>query len=143
MNNKKGSLSLDKFVIGFAVFSLMIFIGVSLISDINVNYDVDIDTGRFNKTYDVMEETYNLSQDIKSQTIDADISEEESWQSMAKGSYSSIRLVSQTFSLVGAIVNDISFNLGIDERIVMFVMTIISIAVFFAIIYLVMGVVRN
>ena len=143
MRNKKAALSLDKFAIGFVIFSIFVVIGVTMIADINTNYETSIDTNNFNSTYNVINQTYDLSQDIKDDTVDADISDQESWQSMAKGSYSAVRLMTQTFNLIGAIMNDIAITLGISAVIVKFAITIISLAIFFAIIYLVMGVIRN
>lgn len=136
-------MRIDEFLVAFVVFSVIVVTGVLLIGDLNTNYNLDIDTSDFNETYNTIDTMYNLSQDMKEKTIDADISDEESWESMAKGSYSALRLTKDTFGLVGDIINQVAKQLGVPAYMVTFALTVVTIVLIFAIILLVMGVVNR
>jgi len=141
--NKKAQIKLHQFLIGFLVFSLIITMGVSFIGSINEDYGLTMSTSEFNKTYTQINKTLEITDSIRSKTIDADISESESWESMGKGAYSSVRLLANTFSTVNAITNDIAKVMGIPQYIVSIGISALLISLLFAIIFLVMGVVRR
>lgn len=142
--NKNGLVKIDQFLIAFVVFSFFVVMAVFLIQDINTNYDdVNLPTDQFNETFNTIDEMYSISQGVKNDTIDADISDDESWQSMAKGSYSAIRLVRGTFGLFGDIIQEVSKSIGIPAWVVTFAITVVTIMVIFALIFLVMGVLRR
>lgn len=131
-------MKLDSFLIGFVLFSVFIVGGVFLIGGVNTAYNYDISTSEFNETYDVIDDMYDLSQDMKGQTLDADIDDTESWESMTKGSYSAVRLVKNTFALFGQIAEDIGSVLHIPPFFVKFAMTALTISIIFGVIYLFM-----
>lgn len=142
MMNKKGqTFRLEQFVIGFLIFSLLVTVGISLIGDLNTNYGLSMNTSEFTNTYTKINETYNLAIEIKNDTIDADVSNDEPWRSMAKGSYSALRLLKNTFSTSGAIANDIAEVVGIPGYMVTIGITVLLLLILFTIIYLVMGIV--
>ena len=129
-------MELDKFMISLIIFSVMLTSGVFLIQDINVNYEKNLSTSDFNDTYNTIDKMYNLSQDMKNHTIDADISDDESWESMTKGSYSAVRLVKDTFKLFGDISNNLASALHVPSYFIKFLMAAITIMIVFAVIYL-------
>jgi len=130
---------LDLFVLALVLFSLFIVGGTFLISDINNNYGTSISTDEFNDTYNTIDEMYGLSQDMKNKTIAAEIeSGDESWESMTKGSYNAVRLVRNTFKLVGDIINDIADTLKVPSFFIVFAMASLTFMIIFGIIYLFM-----
>lgn len=131
-------MKLDSFVLGFIAFSVVILTGVAFIGDINNSYSLTMNTSDFNEVYNTINETYDIGQQMKSQTIDADISETDSWESMTKGSYSAVRIVKQTFTLSGDIINAIAIKLQIPGYFVTFAIISLLIMIVFAIIYLFM-----
>ena len=114
----------------------MIVTGVFIVQDINTNYNLSMSTDEFNDTYNTVDSMYDISQGMKGQTIDADISTTSSWESMTKGSYSAIRLVANTFTLIGNIINDVAEVLPIPPYFFKFAIAALTIAVVFGVIYL-------
>ena len=129
-------MRIDNYLIGFIIFSVIIVTGVFIVRDVNTNYNVSVSTDDFNDTYNTIDDMYDIGSGMKSHTLDADISESESWESMTKGSYSAIRLVSGTFTLIGNIINDIAETLKIPAYFVKFALAALIIAVVFGIIYI-------
>lgn len=132
------AFTLDKFVVAFITFSLFIVAGTFIVTNVNTNYDGNVNTSEFSGTYDVIDEMYNISQDMKGQTIDADINDDESWESMTKGSYSAVRLVKNTFKLIGQIIEDIADVLHVPQFFVVFAITALTVTIIFAVIFLFM-----
>lgn len=130
------ALELDKFLLAFITFSVFIVAGVFIVGNVNNNYGDNLNTSDFSGTYNVIDDMYNLSQDMKQQTIDADINEVESWESMTKGSYSAVRLVKNTFKLIGQILEDIASTLGVPAFFIKFAIAALTISIIFAVIFL-------
>jgi hypothetical protein len=139
LNNNKGEFTLRGFVISLIVFSVFILGSTFMITDLNNNYDdVNISTDEFSDTYDVINDTYGLSQDTNDKVLNAEIQGgEESIDSTVKGGYGALRLIRGTFSLVSAIINDISENLNIPTFMVQAAITALTIMIIFGIIYMI------
>lgn len=129
---------LDAFVIGLVIFSLFIVGGTFIISDISNNYGVDMNTSEFSNTYNTINDMYGLSQDMKNDSLDAEISgSDQTWESMTKGSYSGIRkVVKGSFKLVFDIVNDVADTLQIPAFFVTALILIITLSIVFGLIFL-------
>jgi len=136
-------MRLDKFLIGFLVFSLIITVGVLMISDVNTEYELNKTTDQFDDlsgVYNVSGEMYSLSQDMKEETLEADIEgSDQSWESTIKGGYSSLRLISNSFRLVAEVANALAETIGIPVFFVTTLMVVITILIVFSIVYLVFG----
>ena len=135
-------MRIDQFLIGILCISVIIVAGVLVWGNTIDNYDLNTTTtsegANFSGVYDTIDATYNLSQDMKSQTLEGEIEgADESWESMAKGSYGAVRLVKNSFALIGDILDAIARQVGIPSFFIKAAMTAISILVIFAIIYLV------
>lgn len=133
-------MNLEKFILAFVVFSAIIITCVYIIGDVNIQYGLDLDNeNKFNNTFNQIDEMYNLSQDIKGQTIDNDVTTEESWESMTKGSYAGVRTtVKQSFGLFYSLLKDIAKELGVPAYFIVFALTALTITLIFAVIYLFM-----
>lgn len=113
--------------------------GINVVDDLSTNYNKNIDTSDFNNTFNSIDDMYSLSQDMKNDTLDNDISgDDEAWESMTKGSYSATRNVRSTFGVIGNIANDLSDIFNLPPYLTVFFMTAITVSVVFGAIYLFM-----
>lgn len=133
----------DKFLVGLAIFVLFITSGLAVMFGFGNqtgffdNYNVNVSESHFSNITKEIDEVYDISDEIKSDMVETEISKEESWQDMIKGAYSALKSYISTFSLAGKIITAITIELGIPPFIAYFVMAIISILVMFIIIYMV------
>jgi len=132
-------VKLDKFILSVLVFSVIITGGLLIVANEFDTYDVDSNVSdSFGDVYDTIDETYNLSQDMKEQTLEGDIeSGSSSWESMATDSYSALRLITTSFTLVGDILDAIAREMGIPSFFVKAGMTALAISIIFSLIYLI------
>lgn len=136
-------MRLDAFIIGLIVTSFMIVSGSLIWGDMINNYEVNATTDDFGEVYDIINDTYDLGQDMKEHTLEGDLeSGDESWESMAKGSYSAVRMTRNTFTLTGNILNAVADRIGVHPFVVKFILSMIVVAIVFAVIYLVFRVSR-
>lgn len=134
-------MRLDKFLMAFVVFSLIVVTGTLIIGNINTNYSdvgVNMSTDDFNDTYNTIDQMYNISQDMKNQTYGGDIEDGDALDSAISGSYSAIRMVRNTFKLIGDIINDVAEVVGVPAYFITFAMTALTILIVFALIYLIL-----
>jgi len=133
-------MQLDKYLIGFVVFSLFIVGSLFIVNDINTNYpNANISTTQFNETYNKIDETYNLQDDINDDMLDSPIlGADESWSSSVKNSYTAVRTgVTGSFGLIITILQELSKTIGVPAFVITLALTAIGIAVIFSFIYLI------
>ena len=135
-------LRLENYFIAFIVFTLVIFAGVGLITDVNNSYNISIgQESSFNTTYSraatIYNDTYQTSASMKTKVADADISEDTTENSMFKGAFSAIRSSVGMFGIVGGLVNDIGGVLGIPSVFINLAIASFLIIVTMSLIYLV------
>lgn len=132
----------DKLIWAFLIFTLFWSGGLLVWQSMLApdRYDIDSDFTNytnlsiFNKT----NELYVLSQEMHNKTLEADIKEgEEPWQSFVTSSYSAIRLVPTSYSLLGSIFDELAALLGIHALFKVFLMAGFAASITFAAIYLV------
>ena len=133
---------MEPFLIGFVVFSLFVVAGVFIMADINHNYagiiDSNLSTSEFNDTYNTIDEMYNISQDQADQVFGSEVSEDNVIDTSYKGVFSAIRLVRNTFRLLGNIMNDVAYTIGVPSFFIKFALAALTIAVLFGIITIVL-----
>jgi hypothetical protein len=131
-------MRLDNFIIGILIFAFITAAGILVFGNVIDNYDLNATTDDFTDVYNPINELYNTSQDIKTSVLENDITSGASaWESMATGSYNAIRLISQTFSMFGDILDAIVNKIGIPPMVIVFAVTGLLVAILFAIIYLI------
>jgi len=131
-------MRLDLFLIGLVLFSAVMVSAVLMITNVSSNYDVTVDTSDFDDSYNISGSMYDLSQDMKNKSLEAETEgADESWESLVKGSYSTIRLISDSFVFVGDIAEATAKTLNIPPFLIKLLMTVLAISIIFAIIYLV------
>lgn len=135
-------MRIEAFLIGFILFSLFIVTGVFIINDVNKNYtdimEENISTSDFNNTYNTIDNMYNISQGQKEAVIGGELTEGDITESSFKGTITAIRMVRSTFTLIGNIITDIYNTLGVPSFLIKFALTILTIAVIFGIITIIL-----
>lgn len=136
--DKKGALEPDKYLVGFAIFSLVAITFVLVMMSFNENYsDVDIDHSAFTSAFNLSDELYNNSEGIRDATLGKEISETDTPDSMFAGAFAAVRFLRDSFRFVGNIADAIFNVIPIPSVFKVFLMTIVSIMVIFALVYLV------
>ena len=133
-------MRLDSFIIGILVFSVFMIGGGLVFDSVVGTYGLNTTSNitGFSSAYDSINETYDLSQDVKDETLDAETSgEDESWESLVKGAYSGVRLVRNSFGLAYDMIHLIARQVGIPLFLVDAAIIALTVAILFAIIYLV------
>ena len=131
-------MRLDSFIISLLIFSLFMVVGSMMWYDVISEYELNITTDEFKDVYNITDEIYDTTRDMQKKTIDAEIKEdEEPWQSLVTGTYSSVRLIRNTFSLFGEIMNVMAREIGIPLIFVYSATTILLVSIIFSIIYLI------
>ncbi len=131
-------MRLDHFIYGTILFSLIVVGGTLMFEDMINTYDINETTDRFDDVYNITGDLYDISQDMKNDTISGEVEgADQSWESLVKGAYSAITLVTGSFNLIGKIVDDVAEEIGVPPLFRKVAMTILLVAIIFAIIYLV------
>lgn len=137
--NKKAQLRLDKFLGGLLIFAGIFLVSLLMIQDMNVNYDKNISTDKFNSTYNILEDTYNITVGESNDVIGARIEGgEETSDSMLRGAFKAIRGVRNTFVLFGEIINVLALEIGIPSFLVTLGIGVLLIGIVWSIIFLIM-----
>lgn len=135
-------MKLESFLIGFIIFSVFVVAGVFIMADINTNYEgiieSNLSTSEFNSTYNTIDTMYNISQAQKEQVIGAELEETNVIDTSYKGAFSAIRLIRNTFSLLGNIINDVARVIHIPSFFVKFALAGVTILVIFGIISIIL-----
>ena len=134
------SIQLDKYLIGFIVFSFFIVGSTFLIADINESYpNSNISTTTFNGTYNKINETYKLNKDIQDDMLNSPIlGTDESWSSSVKNSYTAVRKgVTDSSGLMITIMQEVSLAVGIPRWIITMALAALGLAVIFSFIYMI------
>ena len=132
-------MRLEQFLLSILLFSVLVVAGVLVIADINNSYsDVNISTENFNMSvYNISGDIYSTTQGMKGHTLGGDVDEDSTENSMFKGAYSAIRLISNSFSWVGNIINSVSKEIPGLKIFIQFALAAVSILIIFGLIYLV------
>lgn len=131
-------MKLDKYLLAILAFMVLVVGSIFIISDMVGNYGLSDPSGEFDSVYTNMGEMYNLSKDVKDATLKADIEgADQSWDSMVKGGYSSVRLLKNSFKIVGDMIETLAIKLGVPAFFVMAALTALMIMVVFGIVYLI------
>lgn len=132
-------MKLHRLVFGLVVFSLFIVGSVFIVGNVNERYDTNMNTSDFDDTYDVIDDMYDISEGMKDDTIAAEVEGgEQTWEKMTKGPYEAVRLLKETFRLVGAIIHDLANTLDVPPQFFQFALVSLSFFVVFGVVYLVM-----
>lgn len=134
-------MKLDQFLIALVIFGVIILAGVFTVGNLEDNYNVSMSDDKLgnisSQATTILASTYNISQGQKDQVMGGEVSTEDSWSSMIKGGYSALRLITGSFSLVGNTIYAIASALNVPTFFITALLTILTIAIIFSIIYIV------
>ena len=135
---KKG-IKFDQMLIGFLILTLFIVGGTLMMVDLSTEYgdEVNLSTEQYGEVYNVTAEMFDISEDADENMFQGDISETDSWESMTKGSYSSIRLVTGSYGLFKAITTTVAEEVGVHPIIVRIAYIAFVLVVVFSVIYMI------
>jgi len=130
----------DYIFIGFLLFSLFIIGGSMMIVDFNTNYNAmgaNLSSGDLEKFSNTTDEVFNVAGSAKEKVLEGDVSSTQSWESMTTGSYSAIRLVTNSYKLFQSIANTITEVLQIPPMFATIAFLAFTILTIFSVIYMV------
>ena len=138
-------MELDKFLISLLLVGAIIVTGVAMVSDADSNYDQFNLTADENTTYatvyglsnQIVNESYTISQDVKDQTLGGEVSTTDTAESMLRGGFSAVRLIKNSFSLIGNMFTFVAKEVGVPAYFISLALTVIVISIVFALIYLI------
>jgi len=136
---KKG-IRFEQMLIGFLVLSLFIIGGTMMMVDLNESYrdtGINISTERYSAVYNSTTDMFGIAEDADEKMFQGDISETDSWESMTKGSYSTIRLVTGSYSLFKAITTTVAKEIGIHPIIVRIAYIAFVLVIVFSVVYMI------
>lgn len=131
-------MKIENLLLGVILFSLVSVFGIFIVGDINNNYDKTLSTGGLDDSYDEIDRIYDLSQGMTDHTLEGEIDDTDSWESMSKGSYSAVRQTKDSINLSKNLMTKIADEMGIPSWFVVFGITALTIMLIMAIIYLIM-----
>ena len=134
---KKG-IAFDKVLIGFLILTLFIIGGTLMMVDLNNSYDdVNLSTEQYGGVYNTTEDMFGIAEDADAKTFQGDISEDASWESMTKGSYSSVRLITGTYGLFKGVTEAVAEEVGVHPVIVKIAYIAFVLTIIFSVVYLI------
>ena len=100
-------MGLDKFAIGIVLFMVMVMGSLMLIGDLNTNYEgVNIDASelqQYNETFNQSEFTA-LTNTMNGFIIGGEVDDDQTENSMFKGAFSALRLITLPFKVTGQMI---------------------------------------
>jgi len=137
--NKKG-IAFDKMLIAFLVLTLFIIGGTAMIVDLNSSYSeagVNLSTDKYGAVYNTTEDMFGIVEDADDKMFQGDISEADSWESMTKGSYSTVRLVTGSYSLFKGVTTAVANEVGVHPVIVRIAYIVFVLTIIFSTVYMI------
>jgi len=130
----------DQILIGFLLFALFLIGGTLMVADMNKNYDdVNMSDDKFSGVYNKVDEVYGIQQDAEEKTLGAEIeqADDETWESMTKGSYSAVRMMTGTIPLFTNITSTVATELGVPDFIPKIAIIAFLITLTFMLVYMI------
>lgn len=99
-------MKVDSFVVAIIIFSLFILVGTLILGDVNLNYSYDPAfrnitmnaTGTSN--YSMLDQATTMIEEMKNNTFESNLKEDDISNSMFKGSILGLRTVKNSFGMV-------------------------------------------
>lgn len=135
-------MRLDKWLIGLLIMSTIILTGIYLMADVDDNYmqvDFTEDLSKFSDDLDVTGDLNSSSQSMKDDLFGGSVDDDNTENSMYTGMFSAARFVTNSFEMFGNMINSIVIETQIPPFFVGIAITVITLLVVFAGIYLVRG----
>ena len=128
----------DHLLYGFLLFALVIVGGTMILDDIQENYpSTNVSTDKFSGVYNKIDDITNIADVAQNKTLVENIDESNAAESMIRGSYSGITMITGTIPLFMNITNTISQEIGVPPIVPKVAMIAFGIFIIFGIIYLI------
>ena len=132
-------MRLDQFILAVLSFCFAMTCSIMLYGNIIENYTlnttIDAEGANFSSVYQKVDEIYDTSQDVKEEALGTEIvGGATAWDSMITGGYKAIKLVYNSFDIVGDIIDAVIRELGLPP----FVGTYAVMALLFTLLFSVM-----
>jgi len=130
----------DHLVISIFLMALFTIGIVAMITDLEENYDdVNMTSDEFKNMTSIISDTFDLTEKAKNKTLGAEISgADESWESMTKGSYKSVReATTGSFSVMSELIFHVGDRLMIPPAFLTIGFSILVISLVFAVVYMI------
>ena len=137
--NKKG-IAFDKVLVAFLILTLFIIGGTFMMVDLNNSYaeaGVNLSTEKYGAVYNTTEDMFGIAEDSDENMFQGDISEADSWESMTKGSYSTVRLITGTYELFKGVTTAVAEEVGVHPIIVRIAYIVFVLTIVFSVVYLI------
>ena len=139
-------MKLEQLFIGLLKFSLFMVGGALIFNDLHTTYELTSDVSVFNGTTgESSDSVFDVIKDINKTTSELQgkiITDDEGFSAIAAvdalfgGAYTAVKLIGSSFSLVNAIIGQVSSTIGLPPFIGATIFIIMVLAVVFTIIYL-------
>lgn len=139
LNNKRG-IKFENIFIGFLIFTLFIVGGTLMMVDLNEQYGefgVNMSTSKFDSVFNTTEQILDLTEDANKKAFQGDISEVDSADATIRGSFSVIRLMSNTYNLFWGVITSVQKELGVPAIIITAAYAAFVLVIVFSAVYLV------
>ncbi len=125
------------------IASFVFVVCLLMITDVSTNYGLDLDTSKFNDTFNIVNDTYQIALDQEDDVFDSDLEGgQETSDSMLKGTFTAFRLITGMYALVGAVMNEVAEVFGIPAIVVQVGLALLVLGVLSAAFFFVRGI-RN
>lgn len=137
--NKKG-IKFDSMLVGFLIFTLFIIGGTVMMLDMNSSYKeagVNLSTAAYANVSNSTKTMFGIAEDADDKMFQGDISDTDSWESMTKGSYSTVRLVKGSYELFKVTSTVVANEVGVPAIIVRIAYIVFVLVIVFSIVYMI------
>lgn len=129
---------LDKFALGFIVFSFFAVGFFTIFNSMDAGYDADIDISEFENSYNKINDTFTMSNSMKDDTLYSEIEGGEATiDSATKNSLTAIKNIFSLPSLISSMMHDFAQAVGISPVIIDFAMVALITMLVFSIVYMI------
>jgi hypothetical protein len=127
----------DSILISLLVFTFIIIVGTSIVTDVSLNYGKDYDS-KFGEVYNITDELFDTSVDQKDDTVGGETDTTDALDSAISGATSALKLMTTPIQLIEQMVQDIMEQLKVPnpKLFATFVVTGLTIMIVFSLIYL-------
>lgn len=134
-------MKLDQFLIGLLLVAAFISSGMLFILDVHTNYapyGASIDESLFNSTYgnatDIIGEMRDDASVMEDKSLEGDVAEEDTLDTVVRGSFSAVRVITGSFSLISNLFVAVGNVIGVPSWLIGTAFAAIIILIVFAVI---------
>lgn len=132
------AMELDKWVITFVIFGVIVTGSLLLIGDLQTNYNPGMNDSEFSDTYETIQDTYELTNSTRDTLFSSEFSDESALETIVKAAFIAVKQVSNTFTMFVDVLWELAGALGVPSFFIWAAISVMTIAVVYALILLFM-----